>query len=74
MTLEGAPFLNEEHYHVFDCANPCGKKGKRFLGVDSHIHMMAAAPSFISGAISKNDQHTQLGHDFPPGGGLPEGL
>jgi ribonucleoside-diphosphate reductase alpha chain len=53
MTLEGAPFLKEEHYHVFDCANPCGKKGKRFLGVESHIHMMAAAQSFISGAISK---------------------
>ncbi len=53
MTLEGAPFLKEEHYPVFDCANPCGKKGKRFLNVDSHIHMMAAAQSFISGAISK---------------------
>ena len=53
MTLEGAPFLKEEHYHIFDCANPCGKKGKRYLSVDSHIHMMAAAQSFISGAISK---------------------
>lgn len=53
MTLEGAPHLAEEHYNVFDCANPCGKKGKRFLSVDSHIHMMAAAQSFISGAISK---------------------
>ncbi|MGR3511849.1 MAG: vitamin B12-dependent ribonucleotide reductase [Paracoccaceae bacterium] len=53
MTLEGAPFLKEEHYPVFDCANPCGKKGKRFLSVDSHITMMAAAQSFISGAISK---------------------
>jgi ribonucleoside-diphosphate reductase alpha chain len=53
MTLEGAPFLKEEHLGVFDCANPCGKKGKRFLSVDSHIHMMAAAQSFISGAISK---------------------
>ncbi len=53
MTLEGAPFLKEEHYAVFDCANPCGKKGKRFLSVDSHITMMAAAQSFISGAISK---------------------
>jgi len=53
MTLEGAPHLKEEHYAVFDCANPCGKKGKRFLSVDSHIHMMAAAQSFISGAISK---------------------
>jgi ribonucleoside-diphosphate reductase alpha chain len=53
MTLEGAPFLKKEHYSVFDCANPCGKLGKRYLSVDSHIHMMAAAQSFISGAISK---------------------
>ena len=53
MTLENAPFLKKEHYSVFDCANPCGKTGKRFLSVDSHIHMMAAAQSFISGAISK---------------------
>ena len=53
MTLEGAPHLREEHYHIFDCANPCGKKGRRFLSVNSHIDMMAAAQSFISGAISK---------------------
>ncbi|MBD3764372.1 MAG: vitamin B12-dependent ribonucleotide reductase, partial [Rhodobacterales bacterium] len=53
MTLEGAPHLKPEHLSVFDCANPCGKKGRRFLSVDSHIHMMAAAQSFISGAISK---------------------
>ena len=53
MTLEGAPFLKEEHYAVFDCANPCGKIGKRYLSVESHIRMMAAAQPFISGAISK---------------------
>ncbi|MCQ0092915.1 vitamin B12-dependent ribonucleotide reductase [Roseovarius sp. M141] len=53
MTLEGAPHLKVEHYHIFDCANPCGKKGKRYLSVNSHITMMAAAQSFISGAISK---------------------
>ncbi|KAJ54539.1 ribonucleotide-diphosphate reductase subunit alpha [Actibacterium mucosum KCTC 23349] len=53
MTLEGAPHLSPAHYAVFDCANPCGKKGKRFLSVNSHITMMAAAQSFISGAISK---------------------
>lgn len=53
MTLEGAPFLKDEHLEVFDCANPCGKKGKRFLSTESHITMMAAAQSFISGAISK---------------------
>jgi len=53
MTIEGAPLLSEEHYPVFDCANPCGKTGRRFLSVESHIYMMAAAQSFISGAISK---------------------
>jgi ribonucleoside-diphosphate reductase alpha chain len=53
MTLEGAPFLKEEHLPVFDCANPCGKIGKRYLSVESHIRMMAAAQPFISGAISK---------------------
>ena len=53
MTLEGAPHLKEEHLNIFDCANPCGKKGKRFLNTESHITMMAAAQSFISGAISK---------------------
>ena len=53
MTLEGAPHLKDEHLPVFDCASACGRKGKRFLSVKSHIHMMAAAQSFISGAISK---------------------
>ncbi|MEL6477905.1 MAG: vitamin B12-dependent ribonucleotide reductase [Pseudomonadota bacterium] len=53
MTLEGAPGLKTEHLSVFDCANPCGKMGKRFLSVDSHIKMMAAAQPFMSGAISK---------------------
>ncbi|HZH26258.1 MAG TPA: vitamin B12-dependent ribonucleotide reductase [Azospirillaceae bacterium] len=53
MTLEGAPGLKDEHLPVFDCANPCGRIGKRFLSVESHIRMMAAAQPFISGAISK---------------------
>ena len=53
MTVEGAPHLKPEHYAVFDCANPCGRTGKRFLSVDSHIRMLAAAQPFISGAISK---------------------
>ncbi len=53
MTLEGAPFLKPEHLPVFDCATPCGKIGKRYLSVESHILMMAAAQPFISGAISK---------------------
>lgn len=53
MTVEGAPHLKAEHYPVFDCANPCGKVGKRYLSVESHIRMMSAAQPFISGAISK---------------------
>jgi ribonucleoside-diphosphate reductase alpha chain len=53
MTLEGAPGLKHEHLPVFDCANPCGRKGKRFLSAESHIRMLAAAQPFISGAISK---------------------
>src|SRR3954454_10214442 len=53
MTVEGAPHLKAEHYGVFDCANPCGKIGKRYLSVESHIRMMATAQPFISGAISK---------------------
>jgi ribonucleoside-diphosphate reductase alpha chain len=53
MTLEGAPFLKDEHLPVFDCANACGKIGKRYLSVESHIRMMAASQPFISGAISK---------------------
>lgn len=53
MTVEGAPHLKKEHLAVFDCANPCGRIGKRYLSVESHIQMMAAAQPFISGAISK---------------------
>ena len=53
MTLEGAPHITAEHLAVFDCASPCGRIGKRFLSVASHIGMMAAAQPFITGAISK---------------------
>ncbi|UYN93178.1 MAG: vitamin B12-dependent ribonucleotide reductase [Enhydrobacter sp.] len=53
MSLEAAPGVKSEHLAVFDCANPCGRDGKRFLSVESHIRMMAAAQPFISGAISK---------------------
>jgi ribonucleoside-diphosphate reductase alpha chain len=53
MTIEGAPHLREEHLPVFDCANRCGKTGKRFLEPMAHIRMMAAAQPFLSGAISK---------------------
>jgi ribonucleoside-diphosphate reductase alpha chain len=53
MTLEGAPHLEEGHLAVFDCANRCGRTGKRFIAYDAHIRMMGACQPFISGAISK---------------------
>jgi ribonucleoside-diphosphate reductase alpha chain len=53
MTIEGAPHLRPDHLPVFDCANKCGKLGRRFLSTEAHIRMMAAAQPFISGAISK---------------------
>ena len=53
MTVEGAPSLKDEHLNIFDCANPCGRTGKRALSVDSHILMLSVAQPFISGAISK---------------------
>ncbi len=52
-TIEGAPHLKPEHLSVFDCANKCGRNGKRFIHHMGHIRMMAAAQPFISGAISK---------------------
>jgi ribonucleoside-diphosphate reductase alpha chain len=60
MTVEGAPHLRAEHYAVFDCANRCGKIGKRFLEPMAHLRMMAAAQPFLSGAISKT---VNLPHD-----------
>ena len=53
MTVEGAPYLKEEHLPVFDCANKCGKKGERYIHAHGHIKMMAACQPFLSGAISK---------------------
>ncbi len=51
-TIEGAPFLKEEHLSVFDCAfKPY--QGQRFIHHSGHIKMMAAVQPFISGAISK---------------------
>jgi ribonucleoside-diphosphate reductase alpha chain len=52
-TVEGAPHLKAEHLPVFDCANKCGPTGTRFIRPEGHIHMMAVAQPFISGAISK---------------------
>jgi ribonucleotide reductase alpha subunit len=53
MTVEGAPYLNDEHLAVFDCATPCGKYGTRYIRPLAHVDMMAAAQPWVSGAISK---------------------
>ncbi|MDW7977621.1 MAG: adenosylcobalamin-dependent ribonucleoside-diphosphate reductase [Candidatus Caldarchaeum sp.] len=53
MTVEGAPHLKQEHYPVFDCAVPSGRKGRRFIHYKAHLLMMAAVQPFLSGAISK---------------------
>ena len=53
MTVEGAPYLKDEHLPIFDCANKCGEKGERFIHAHGHIKMMASAQPFLSGAISK---------------------
>ena len=51
-TIEGAPFLKEEHSPVFDCAfKPTN--GERFIQHMGHVKMMAAVQPFLSGAISK---------------------
>ncbi len=53
MMIEGAPHIKDEHLPVFDCANRCGKRGRRYIDYMAHVRMMAAAQPFISGAISK---------------------
>ncbi len=51
-TIEGAPFVQDEHLPVFDCAfKPA--KGTRSIPWQAHVQMMAAAQPFLSGAISK---------------------
>lgn len=53
MTVEGAPHLKPEHLPVFDCANRCGRTGRRFISPSGHVRMLAATQPFLSGAASK---------------------
>jgi ribonucleoside-diphosphate reductase alpha chain len=51
-TIEGAPFLKDEHLAVFDCAfKP--RHGQRTIAPMGHVQMMGACQPFLSGAISK---------------------
>ena len=70
MTLEGAPHLDPEHLPVFDCASPCGRRGKRFLSVESHIRMMAASAAVHLRRHLQDHQHAERGER----GGLQGGL
>ncbi|HXN22468.1 MAG TPA: vitamin B12-dependent ribonucleotide reductase [Candidatus Dormibacteraeota bacterium] len=50
-TIEGAPGLKPEHLPVFDCS--LATAHGRSISWRGHLHMMAAAQPFLSGAISK---------------------
>ena len=51
-TIEGVPYLKDEHLPVFDCAVRQGE-GTRSISWKGHVRMVAAVQPFISGAISK---------------------
>ncbi|HEX3528101.1 MAG TPA: vitamin B12-dependent ribonucleotide reductase [Thermoanaerobaculia bacterium] len=51
-TIEGAPFLKEEHLPVFDCAFKAAQ-GSRTIHYTGHLKMLGAVQPYISGAISK---------------------
>ena len=51
-TIEGAPYLKDQHLPVFDCAFKAAE-GERSIHYMGHIKMMGATQPFISGAISK---------------------
>ncbi|MDH7515826.1 MAG: vitamin B12-dependent ribonucleotide reductase [Bacteroidota bacterium] len=53
MMIEGAPHIRQSDLPVFDTANRCGRRGRRFISYEGHIRMMAAVQPFVSGAISK---------------------
>ena len=70
MTVEGAPHLKPEHYAVFDCANPCGRTGKRYpLGREPHPHAGGGAAVHLRRHL-QDHQHAERGH----GRGLQGGL
>lgn len=50
--IEGAPYLKESDYPVFDTANKNGK-GKRYLTPMAHVKMVAALQPHLSGGISR---------------------
>ena len=57
MTLEGAPHLDEQHLPVFDCASPCGRKGRALpVGGEPHPHD-GGEPAVHLGRHLQDHQH-----------------
>ena len=57
MTVEGAPHLRAEHLPVFDCANKCGKIGKRYpVRRIAHPHDGRRSAIHLRGDF-EDDQH-----------------
>jgi ribonucleoside-diphosphate reductase alpha chain len=51
-TVEGAPYLRNEHIPVFDCALQAFNGG-RVISPRGHLEMVEAVQPFVSGSISK---------------------
>ena len=51
-TIEGAPWIKDEHLPVFDCAFKAAG-GTRSIHYMGHIKMVAAVQPFLSGGVSK---------------------
>jgi ribonucleoside-diphosphate reductase alpha chain len=51
-TIDGSPYIKEDHLAVFDCSLRSSTNG-RMIDYMGHIKMMAAVQPFLSGAISK---------------------
>ena len=62
MTVEGAPHLKPEHLPVFDCANRCGRNGKRFIA-DGRAHPHdGGGPAVHLRRHLQDHQHAERGH------------
>lgn len=51
-TIEGAPYVDDKHLSIFDCAFKADK-GQRSIGPMGHVKMVSAVQPFYSGSISK---------------------
>ncbi|MDC0033639.1 hypothetical protein OAJ57_03645 [Alphaproteobacteria bacterium] len=52
-TMEGAPHLAPEHLAIFDCVEPQGARGSRYVKTTDIVNMMASIQPHISGGIGQ---------------------